>query len=89
MRIADVIITKPGGLTVSECLFLKKPLVLTNPIPGQEEKNAEFVVGNNFGFLAQSTKDVLDKIRLLLKNKTALSTPKETSNPSEIILNQK
>ncbi len=89
MRIADVIITKPGGLTVSECLFLKKPLILTNPIPGQEEKNAEFVVSSNFGFLAQNNADVVDKIKLLLKNKSILSTPREASNPSEIILNQK
>lgn len=37
---ADVVITKPGGLTVSEALALGKPLLLTTGIPGQEEGNA-------------------------------------------------
>ena len=49
MKISDVVISKAGGLTVSECLALKKPMIMVNPIPGQEEYNAEFVERNNFG----------------------------------------
>lgn len=36
---ADVVATKPGGLTTSEALALGRPLVLTKPIPGAEEGN--------------------------------------------------
>jgi processive 1,2-diacylglycerol beta-glucosyltransferase len=36
---ADVVVTKPGGLTTSEALALGRPLLLTRPIPGQEEGN--------------------------------------------------
>jgi processive 1,2-diacylglycerol beta-glucosyltransferase len=86
MKIADVVITKPGGLTVSELLCLKKSMILTNPIPGQEEKNAEFIMKNNFGFKAQNTADVLEKINLILKHSTPLSSPDSSKNPSEIIL---
>ncbi len=36
---ADLVVTKPGGLTTSEALALGRPLLLTRPIPGQEEGN--------------------------------------------------
>lgn len=46
MSAADCLITKPGGLTVSEALVKKLPLFLTDPVPGHEEHNAEFLVNN-------------------------------------------
>ena len=49
MRLADVILTKPGGLSVTETLFLQKPVLLSLPIPGQEEANVRFVEKNNSG----------------------------------------
>lgn len=42
---ADLMVTKPGGLTVSEALSLSCPLILTCPIPGQEEGNARVLCG--------------------------------------------
>lgn len=39
MEKSDLIITKPGGLTITECINSKKPMILINPIPGQEEEN--------------------------------------------------
>jgi processive 1,2-diacylglycerol beta-glucosyltransferase len=41
---ADVIVTKPGGLTTSEALACGRPLLLTRPIPGHEEANATVLV---------------------------------------------
>jgi processive 1,2-diacylglycerol beta-glucosyltransferase len=38
---ADVIVTKPGGLTTSEALALGRPMILTRPIPGHEDANVE------------------------------------------------
>ncbi len=46
MDAADVIITKPGGLTTSEALAKGLPCIIANPIPGQEERNMEFLVNN-------------------------------------------
>ncbi len=40
MAIADVAVSKPGGLTTSEALARGLPLVVVNPIPGQESRNA-------------------------------------------------
>ena len=47
MSISDLVITKPGGLTTTESLACNLPIVVINPIPGQEEENAEFLENNN------------------------------------------
>jgi processive 1,2-diacylglycerol beta-glucosyltransferase len=44
MRAADVAVTKPGGLTVSEALVCHLPLVLLDPIPGQETRNSDYLL---------------------------------------------
>jgi processive 1,2-diacylglycerol beta-glucosyltransferase len=44
MAVADLIVTKPGGLTSSEALALGKPLFILNPIPGQEAANSDFLL---------------------------------------------
>lgn len=43
MSISDLVITKPGGLTTTESLASGLPIIVINPIPGQEEENAEFL----------------------------------------------
>ena len=50
MHISDIIISKPGGLTTSESLACEVPLIIINPIPGQEEQNALFIETNNLGY---------------------------------------
>ncbi len=59
MKISDVVITKAGGLTVSECLTLKKTMIIINPIPGQEEHNAEFVEKNNLGIRVKKIDQII------------------------------
>ena len=44
MEVADVIVTKPGGMTTSECLAKGLPMVVVNPLPGQERRNLEFLL---------------------------------------------
>lgn len=46
---SDVVITKAGGLTVSEILARGTPMIVIDPIPGQEEWNADFVSGSGAG----------------------------------------
>ena len=46
MAIADVVVTKPGGLTTSEALARGLPLIIANPIPGQETRNSDFLLEN-------------------------------------------
>jgi processive 1,2-diacylglycerol beta-glucosyltransferase len=44
MTAADLVVTKPGGLSVSECLAKGRPMLLVSPIPGQEERNADYLL---------------------------------------------
>lgn len=44
MAAADLMIGKPGGLTTSEALARGLPMVIINPIPGQEERNADHLL---------------------------------------------
>ena len=46
MDAADVIATKPGGLTTSEALAKRLPIIICNPIPGHERRNASFLLNN-------------------------------------------
>lgn len=43
MSISDLVVTKPGGLTTSESLACNLPMVIINPLPGQEEENAKLL----------------------------------------------
>jgi processive 1,2-diacylglycerol beta-glucosyltransferase len=44
MAAADLVLSKPGGLTTSEALALGRPLFILNPIPGQESANSDFLL---------------------------------------------
>jgi processive 1,2-diacylglycerol beta-glucosyltransferase len=46
MDAADCIVTKPGGLTTSEALAKRLPMVIVNPIPGQEARNTQFLLNS-------------------------------------------
>ncbi|HVI42623.1 MAG TPA: glycosyltransferase [Anaerovoracaceae bacterium] len=54
MDAADCIITKPGGITTSEAMAKGLPMIMVNPIPGHEMRNAEFMLNN--GLALYSTK---------------------------------
>jgi len=44
MRVATLFVGKPGGLSSSECMAVGLPMVLINPIPGQEVRNSDFLL---------------------------------------------
>ena len=68
MDAADCIITKPGGLTTSEALAKGLPMIMTNPVPGQEDRNVEFL--SNAGAAIKTSKSfpVDDAVYLLFLN---------------------
>lgn len=65
MFLADLVVTKPGGLSTSECISLKKPMLLINPIPGQEELNALNI--ENLG-LGKLSKNIIEDVKFMLEN---------------------
>lgn len=62
MRAADLIISKAGGLTVTESLACGLPLLLVDVTPGQEEGNAAYVVDHGAGELAENPVDALEAL---------------------------
>ncbi len=68
MHIADLIITKPGGLTVTESLASCLPMVLFRGIPGQETDNTEYLTSNNLAVSIQKT-STEDKLHNILHEK--------------------
>lgn len=55
MDASDIIITKPGGLTTSELMAKGLPALFVNPIPGQEDRNMEFLVNSGAGIMLTKT----------------------------------
>ncbi|MHB1654106.1 MAG: MGDG synthase family glycosyltransferase [Desulfitobacteriaceae bacterium] len=67
MTVADVIITKAGGLTVSEALTKCLPMVIFKPIPGQEEKNAMYIKNTGAGKVVNNKKELVKALYGLIK----------------------
>ena len=64
MSISDLVVTKPGGLTTTESLASGLPIVVINPIPGQEEENASYLEKNKVAIWLK--KD--DNVEAILKD---------------------
>jgi processive 1,2-diacylglycerol beta-glucosyltransferase len=73
MACADLVITKPGGLTTSECLAMGLPMIVNAPIPGQEERNADFLLEQGVALKAFDAVSLEFRIRQLLENPGRLS----------------
>ena len=73
IRCADLVITKPGGLSTSECLVMGLPMLLVNPIPGQEERNAALLLQEGVAQRADDEATLLYRLRRLLTNKAMLT----------------
>ena len=79
MNISNVVVTKPGGLTTSESLASHLPMVVINPIPGQEEENAEFLESKGIAVWIKKNDNSEKIIESLLSNKEQLQKMKENT----------
>jgi processive 1,2-diacylglycerol beta-glucosyltransferase len=73
MACADLVITKPGGLTTSECLAMGVPMIVNAPIPGQEERNADFLLEQGVALKAFDAVTLEYRVRYLLEHPAKLS----------------
>lgn len=75
MMTSDLIVTKPGGLVVSESLAAGLPQILFHPIPGQEEANAEFLIRRGAAVCVKVRQGAFQKaIEKLLDDRARLAT---------------
>lgn len=82
---ADVIFTKPGGLTTTEAAVAGVPIVHTRPIPGCETKNAAFFSSHGMSVIYKRNKDVkkvIDIIENQEVRQNMLKRQRENVNPS-------
>lgn len=77
MEESDVIITKPGGLTVTEAIAKSLPIVIPYYIPGQEEENLEFLVSSGVAIYEYEIKDIKKLIEAIIENPKILDSLKE------------
>lgn len=73
MACADLAITKPGGLTTSECLAMQLPMIVNSPVPGQEEHNADYLLEQGVALKAIDETALEFRIRALLKEPERLA----------------
>ena len=69
MDAADCIISKPGGLTTSEALAKRLPMIIMNPIPGQEKRNTEFLLNSGAALSPSRTFPIEEALWSLLETK--------------------
>ena len=74
MRLADVVVTKPGGLSLAECLHFGKPIVAINPLPGQEEDNCRYITKHNYGLVLSNQLELPDTVEKILDKKMSFTT---------------
>ncbi|MBU4477843.1 MAG: glycosyltransferase [Candidatus Omnitrophica bacterium] len=72
MDAVDMIVSKPGGLTTTEALTKGLPIVIVNPIPGQEAKNTEFLLQEGVAVKAEDPLHAGILIEELLNNSQRL-----------------
>ncbi|MBI4340917.1 MAG: glycosyltransferase [Candidatus Omnitrophica bacterium] len=68
MDLATLLVSKPGGMTSSEALAKRLPLVIVNPIPGQEAYNARYLLAQGAAVQAAAPAMVRQTVRDLLDN---------------------
>lgn len=66
MDACDCIITKPGGLSTSEALAKNLPILMLDPIPGQEDRNKEFMLNNGIAISLSETFSAAEAVYQLI-----------------------
>jgi processive 1,2-diacylglycerol beta-glucosyltransferase len=85
MGAADVVVGKGGGLTISESLALGRPMIVFEPVPGQETRNAVCLEKRAAGIVARSLDDVIRAVSRLatdpLESSRLATRAAETGKP--------
>ncbi len=72
MAVADIVMSKPGGLTTSETLARGAAMAIINPIPGQESRNSDFLLENGAAIKINNIGTMRMKLTELLEDRPRL-----------------
>lgn len=97
MGAADLIVSKPGGLTSSEALATGLPLLICRPIPGQEERNSRFLVRHRVALRQDQPRAIPGHIHPLMQDPRRweqmserarnLGRPRSSLDAAKVVLN--
>jgi processive 1,2-diacylglycerol beta-glucosyltransferase len=79
MAVADVVLSKPGGLTTSEVLARGAAMAIVNPIPGQESRNSDFLLENGAAIKINNIGTLPHKLARLLADPKRLAALKSAA----------
>ncbi|MEW6684841.1 MAG: glycosyltransferase [Candidatus Edwardsbacteria bacterium] len=77
MEVADLLISKAGGITVSEALCKNLPMIIVEPIPGQETGNTKFLVRSGAALRLSHKEGIVQMVQRVLHNKNKLAEMRE------------
>lgn len=80
MAVADLVVTKPGGLTTSETLARGAAMAVVNPIPGQESRNSDFLLENAAAIKINNLSTLTYKLNQLLGDPARLACLKQNAH---------
>jgi len=97
MQISDLFIGKPGGLTTAEALACSLPMIIVDPIPGQEERNSDHLLergcalkANELTTLAWKIDELLDqpeRLQTMRRNAGELGRPNSSRTIVDTLIN--
>ena len=73
LNIADIVVTKPGGATVTECLYFHKPMLFIGTQSGQEKANAKYLQKYGCAYRSKNENDMIEFLNLCLIDNKVLS----------------
>jgi processive 1,2-diacylglycerol beta-glucosyltransferase len=76
MALADIVMSKPGGLTTSEVLATGTAMAIVNPIPGQESRNSDYLLEQGAAIKINNAATLAMKLEELLEDRTRLEAIK-------------
>lgn len=86
---SDVLITKPGGITITEAISMNLPIIVPYFIPGQEKENLKYLIDHGLGIFIKDQSELDSLIEDLMDNDYILhymqSNMKKTTNTHSVL----
>ncbi|TGA97863.1 glycosyltransferase [Sporolactobacillus shoreae] len=74
MAVSDLLVTKPGGLTISEAIASELPMIIYKPLGGQEADNTQYLLSSGLAVAAPGQQELIENVGDLLSNTQSLNT---------------
>jgi processive 1,2-diacylglycerol beta-glucosyltransferase len=79
MQISNFLVSKPGGMTIAEALIKEIPLIIMSPLPGQEQRNEQFIVNMGAAVTIEDTNNIDTVLYQIIENPIRIKHMKEMS----------